>query len=111
MFAIKRIFFASTCIFALINNIGSVSAKEIQSVGHISCGAFLSACDADKLDLDCQAQTAYVEGYISGISWEYEIPVEDFDSDTVKYALINYCSENPLTDTQEGAAWILRQLM
>ena len=37
--------------------------------------------------------------------------VEDFDDDTVKYALIKYCRENPLEDTREGAGWILRQLM
>ena len=107
----KRVFFASVVILGLIQNVGLVSAKEIQSVGHIACGTFLAACNADKLDLDCQAQTAYAEGYISGISWEYEIALEDFDGDSVNYALIKYCSENPLTDTQEGAAWILRQLM
>jgi len=107
----KRVVFASFFSFALFQNISLVSAKEIQSVGHIACGTFLASCNKDNLDLDCQAQTAYAEGYISGISWEYEIPLENFDGDTVKYALINYCSANPLTDTQEGAAWILRQLM
>ena len=107
----RRVVFASFFIFALIQNISLVSAKEIQSVGYIACGTFLASCNEDNLDLDCQAQTAYAEGYISSISWEYEIPLENFDGDTVKYALINYCSANPLTDTQEGAAWILRQLM
>ena len=111
MLAMKRVVFALFCIFTLIQNIGSVFAKEIQSYGQLACGAFLAACDASKLDIDCQVQAAFAEGYISGVSWEYDIPVEDFDDDTVKYALIKYCSDNPLADTHEGAAWILRQLM
>ena len=111
MFSTKRVVFASFCIFALIQNIGPVSAKDIQAYGQLGCGAFLAACDASVLDIDCQVQAAFAEGYISGVSWEYDIPVEDFDDDTVKYALIKYCRENPLEDTREGAGWILRQLM
>ena len=84
--------------------------KKVQSVGHIGCGKFLSYCDKSKLSLKCQTQTFYVEGYFSGVSWEYSIPVRNFNQDNIKYALIKFCRNNPLKDTADGAQNILNQL-
>ena len=88
----------------------ALAEKKVRSVGHLSCGEFLSFCDKDKLQLNCQTQTFYVEGYISGISWEYNIPVNNFNSNSIKYALIKFCRNNPLKDTAHGANNILNQL-
>ena len=84
--------------------------KEIISKGHMSCGKFLSNCEKDKLSLNCRTQTYFVSGYISGVSWEYQIPMSDFNKESIKYALIKFCRNNPLKDTADGANNILNQL-
>ena len=88
----------------------ALAEKKVRSLGHLSCGKFLSYCDESKLQINCQAQTAFVQGYISAISWELDIPVKRFPQDNIKYALIKFCSDNPLNDTQDGAINILKQL-
>ena len=84
--------------------------KRVGSKGHLDCGRFLSGCDESKLNINCQTQTFYVEGYLSGVSWEQNIRIEEYEQDSIKYALIKYCRENPLKDTHDGAISILQQL-
>jgi hypothetical protein len=84
--------------------------KRIGSKGHLDCGQFLSSCDNDLLDIDCQTQTFFVEGYLSGVSWEKDIPIREYNQDSIKYALIKFCRANPLKLTHDGAISILQEL-
>ena len=86
------------------------SEKRVGAKGHLDCGRFLSGCDESKLNINCQTQTFYVQGYLSGVSWEQSIRLEAYEQDSIKYALIKYCRENPLKDTHDGAVSILQQL-
>lgn len=84
--------------------------KDVRSQGHLNCGKFLNSCDESKLNINCQTQTFFVQGYLSAASWEMKVPIRDFDQDSIKYALINYCRKNPLKDTQDGAVFILQEV-
>ena len=99
-------------IFILFSFYSSIvfANKDIRSQGHLGCGKFLSYCDKSMLNLNCQTQTFFVQGYLSAVSWEMGVPVIDFNQDSIKYALINYCRENPLKDTQDGAVYILQDV-
>ena len=91
----------------------SVSIANADISGYLRCGTFLSGCDKSKLNIDCQAQTFFALGYISALSWEAGITFGEiiFNKDNIKYALINYCKANPLSDTHEGAEDIYKQLL
>ena len=84
--------------------------KNIGSKGHLDCGRFLNSCDGDKLNIDCQTQTFFAMGYLSGVSWEKSIRLKKYNQDNIKYALIKFCRENPLKDTHDGAVFILQEL-
>ena len=84
--------------------------KRVGSKGHLECGKFLNSCDGDKLNIDCQTQTFFVEGYLSGVSWEKDIPLREYNQDSIKYALIKFCRANPLKLTHDGARSILQEL-
>ena len=79
--------------------------------GFIPCGAFLSECEKDMENINCVAQNSFTMGFISGASVIGGIPIEPFDDrDSIKYALVKYCKENPLKSTVLGAIDILEQL-
>ena len=94
----------------IIVSLPSYTEKFIGSHGHISCGSFLSACDSNLLDVDCQTQTFFAMGYLSSVMWENDIPLTKFDSDSVKYAMINFCRNNPLKSTLDGTWTVLEEL-
>ena len=79
-------------------------------MGWIDCGKFLAYCDKDKLHLDCQTQTWWAMGWISGVVEVRDTPTQKFDSKGIKYALIKYCKENPLKRTYDGAYHIYMEL-
>ena len=87
------------------------SEKQMWVIGHISCGQFLAACDRNKLHINCQAQTSWVMGWISGWSEMANTPIQEFSTDGTKYALIKYCKENPLKSTYLGAFHIWGKLI
>jgi hypothetical protein len=80
--------------------------------GYLGCGQFLNACDISKLDIDCQAQSKWVQGYISSITYRQDIYIAKslIDQDSIKYALINYCRQNPFKDTHDGAENLFLQI-
>jgi hypothetical protein len=99
-------------LFFSLNSSFVLSADTTNLSGYLGCGIFLSACDRSKLDLDCQAQTKWVQGYISGITYRQDlsIPKSSFRSESIKYAMINYCRQNPFKDTHDSAENIFTQL-
>ena len=80
--------------------------------GYNGCGEFLSACDKSKLNKDCQVQTFWVRGYISSLLYEQDlmVPKTSLSQDTIKYALINFCKNNPFKDTHDGAEDLFNQI-
>ena len=99
-------------IFIIFSLYASIVFGEKRSgvKGHLKCGKFLSSCDENKLGIDCQVQTFFVQGYVSAVSWENSVRLEEYDQDSIKYALIKFCRENPLKDTHDGAVSILQEL-
>ena len=80
--------------------------------GFLSCGTFLSECEQDiNNNVNCYSQAVFAMGFISGASVVAKIPIEPFnDENSIKYALIKYCKENPLKTTVYGAISILDNL-
>ena len=89
----------------------SFNSYAINVYGYISCGSFLNGCDMSKTHIDCQTQTYFTTGYISGLAVSEDKSFsESINTDNIKYALIKYCRENPLKDTHLGAENIFDQL-
>ena len=76
----------------------------------MNCGTYLADCDRGKSNLDCIGQPLWVEGFISGITYAIGTPRRNISADSMKYALIKYCRENPLKDTLDGADAIYKEL-
>ena len=88
----------------------SFAEKSIWISGALECGKLLASCDKGKLDIDCQTQTFFVLGYLTGKSVGASIEYTSKDQDSVKYAMIKYCRENPLQDTFTFAEDLFRTL-
>ena len=84
-------------IFVIIFS-SRVYAQSALSTGHLNCGDFLSACDSSLLDLNCQVQTGWAMGFISGANsgdtgGKRQVGVKDdgvVSKDTIKHALIKF---------------------
>ena len=98
-------------IIALLICLFSVSAAKATVYGHLGCGKIISGCNKSENNIDCQAQTAFVLGVLSGVSTELEMRLKDnLDQTSIKYALIKYCKSNPLKDSYDAAIDIFKQL-
>ena len=88
-----------------------MSTAKANIYGLLGCGQFLSSCKTNDLNIDCQTQTFYAMGVISALSVENQVVLSGFNSqDNIKYALMQYCRNNPLKDTYDGAFNIFTQL-
>ena len=86
--------------------------------GRLDCGSFLSGCDSSLLQIDCQSQTIWAEGVITGLNIANTALEnrkshvgKDVSSDTIKHAIIKYCRDNPLKDTMDATLDIYNQLL
>ena len=101
------------CILLFSLNSSFVLSDDTTNLsGYVGCGEFLSACDKSKLNIDCQGQTLWVRGYISSLLYRQElrVPKQSLKQDTIKYALINFCRQNPFKDTHDAAEDIFTQI-
>ena len=84
-----------------------VYTQDIAYLHILDCGKFLSGCDEHLLQIDCQAQTVWAQGYISGLNAAKNLGMslvgKDVSHDTIKHSLIKYCRDNPLDDTGSAA--------
>lgn len=91
-----------------------VYAEDVLYLGITDCGTFLSSCDEHLLHINCQVQTSWARGYISGMNESVfggkRKVGKDVSSDTIKHALIKYCRDNPLDDTADAVQDIYIQL-
>ena len=53
---------------------------------------------------------SWFEGYSTGRNFETYTVLDDFNRDSIYYAMIKYCKENPLKDTVDGADSIYSKL-
>ena len=88
----------------------ALAEKGLWSKGHLSCGKFLTACNKSQYNIDCQAQTFYAMGFVSGATLGSKVLIRKFDTASIKYALIKFCENKPLKDTNDGSIDIVKQL-
>jgi hypothetical protein len=90
----------------------SISSVEATTSGMLGCVKIVSECNKSDLNINCQAQTFWTMGFISGISTESQDHTNKgvFTQDNVKYALIKYCKENPFKDSFDAAYDIFWQI-
>jgi hypothetical protein len=89
----------------------SVSVSKANVFGLLGCGQYLSSCNSGDLTIDCQTQTFYAMGVISALAVESKTELSNFNNqDNIKYALKQFCRNNPLKDTYDGAFNIFYQL-
>ena len=88
-----------------------MSVAKANVFGGLGCGQFLSSCNSGDLTIDCQTQTFYAMGVISALAVESQTKLPNFNNqDNIKYALKQFCRNNPLKDTYDGAYNIFFQL-
>ena len=107
----KNMVFVIFSALLLLPYTNAFSEKGFFIFGQVDCGNFLANCDRDKNDWYCVASTTWVLGFISGRTWESSTPRRDVSFDSMKYALMKYCRENPLKDTHNAAQSIYRELI
>ena len=100
-------------IFVIIFS-SRVYAQDYHSNGHLNCGDFLSSCDEHLLHIDCQFQTGWALGVITGMNYA-EFGGKSYvgkgvNNDTITHALIKYCTDNPLDNTADAVEDIYLKL-
>jgi hypothetical protein len=98
-------------ILLLLPYTNAFSKKDAWITGSVDCGVFLAGCDINKLHINCQAQAFWTQGFISGRTDESNTFRRKISLDSMKYALIKYCRENPLNNTYEAARSIYKELI
>jgi len=77
--------------------------------GMYPCGKLLKM-DKDNNTYAKDHLISWFEGYSTGRNLETSTNLDDFDGDSIYYAMIKYCRENPLKDTVDGADSIYSKL-
>ena len=78
--------------------------------GSVSCGTVISSYKKNAVLTDGM-MTAYVNGFLTGRNYETNGNVgKGVDNESIFYALLKYCRENPLKDNVDAAEYIYREL-
>ena len=86
------------------------SSYAVSIIGHYKCGKVTSMVKDDNPYLE-PVLVGYFMGFYSGRNWENGYAKETYpDSDSVYYAMIKYCEENPLKDTFDASIEIYNKL-
>ncbi len=89
--------------------ISSNSIYAYSGTGAYACGDLLTL-DKDNNKFAKNHVISWFEGYSTGRNFETYTVLDDFNRDSIYYAMIKYCKENPLKDTIIGAQSIYSQL-
>ena len=85
------------------------SSYAYTSYSH-SCGAVINY-DNEGSDFARVGYPAYIRGYITGRNYELNATqANDVDSDSLYYAVVKFCRDNPLKDTNDAAKYIYSNL-
>jgi len=102
----KNLFFILICfIWSNISFADTYTAK-----GSVPCGTIISYNKSDP-NLTKAMMTAYVNGFITGRNYELNSKTgKGKDHDSIYYALLKYCNENPLDTNVDAAEYIYKEL-
>jgi len=78
-------------------------------LGTRSCGDLLSS-DRDNDQLTELTVGIWMKGYITARNYELSRGVDNIDSDSLYYAVIKFCRDNPLKDNDDAAIHIYSNL-
>jgi hypothetical protein len=92
-----------TCLFMTSSSYASTS------LGPMPCGKVISSND-EGVDLLIYYNLGWIRGYISARNFENNRTIENIDADSIKYALIKYCKDNPLMYSDDAANSIYSQI-
>ena len=97
-------------LFILISLFMTNSSYAATVTGFYQCGKVLKMVEDDNLFLK-PIMVGWFMGFYSGVNW-----VDDYntdnppDDDSIYYAMIKYCKENPLKDTADATVEIYNKL-
>ena len=77
--------------------------------GSLSCGMIISNDRANSETSEFYV-LGWVRGYITARNYENSNISNDIDADSIKYAVLNYCNDNPLKDLDDAAFNIYSQI-
>jgi len=78
--------------------------------GYYQCGNVIKM-DEDKNDFMKHRMVGWFMGFYSGANWSNDFNTDNtLDDDSIYYAMIKYCKENPLKDTADGSVEIYNKL-
>ena len=72
------------------------------SLGAQPCGKVISMYE-EGVEIGEIYALGWVRGYISGRNYETNTQMNNIDADSIYYAVIKFCRENPLKDTANAA--------
>ena len=108
---LKYFIFGLSLVF-LTNGANAQSTGTHVSVGTVSCGYFLENKDTDIFKYSI---TKYVQGYITGRNYERTLDankqVQGVDFETLYFATIKYCEDNPINDLVDAAKDTYQKLL
>jgi len=88
----------------------SSTAQAYLIRGKVDCGTILRLSKDNPILTDGM-MTAYVNGYITGRNYETDKMVgEGVSNDSIYYAVLKYCKDNPLKDNGDAAEHIFQEL-
>jgi len=88
----------------------SSTAHSYLSKGTVDCGTILRL-SKDNPMLTNGMMTAYVNGYITGRNYETNRNVgKGVSNDSIYYAVLKYCEDNPLKDNADAAKHIFQKI-
>ena len=85
-------------------------AYSYTAKGVVSCGTIISKEKEAPL-ITKGMMTAYLNGYITGRNYETNESVgKGVDNDSIFYAILKYCRDNPLKKNLDAAEYIYKKL-
>jgi hypothetical protein len=98
-------------LFILLTGFSITSASYAASTaGYYNCGQILSMIDEDN-PLVKRVMITWYLGFYSGRNWETGYEEDNFpDGDSIYYATVKYCKENPLKDSFDASVDIYNKL-
>ena len=95
-----------TALFLILFSQSAGAEKSGYLISAYSCGTYLSYCETET---GCMVGTNWINGFLSAASL-YGKPIRPVDGESVQFAGIKYCKENPLKNIYDAAEYIYEQL-
>jgi hypothetical protein len=73
------------------------------------CGKVISFYDEDVEVMEFY-NLGWIRGYISARNYENNRTIDNIDADSITYAVLKYCKDNPLMYTDDAAESIYSQI-